>query len=318
MVRELVENGRKQLLEAPFEVSSREAYLLLGHVLGLSEAQIMAHWDDEVSPEAESAFRGLLDRRLCGEPAAYLLGRREFYGRAFHVDRRVLIPRPDTEHLVEAALSLPLGKNPRILDLGTGSGCIAVTLALEHPGAAVVAVDNSIGALALAAKNARDLGAPNVRLLASDLAASIQDRPPRPRRDPRPRHGALQVDQRQTAPAPHGARLDRTGDQRRTTQGFGKEVTSLAFVGVTEKVVASSGDKTVRLVNTDNGKMERTYSGSNDFMYSTAISADGRIAISGGQDSTLFVWLVEGGQLLRSFAAPEPASSEPVAQASSN
>ncbi len=173
MVRELVENGRKQLLEAPFEVSSREAYLLLGHVLGLSEAQIMAHWDDEVSPEAESAFRGLLDRRLCGEPAAYLLGRREFYGRAFHVDRRVLIPRPDTEHLVEAALSLPLGKNPRILDLGTGSGCIAVTLALEQPGSSVVAVDNSIGALALAAKNASDLGASNVRLLASDLAGSL-------------------------------------------------------------------------------------------------------------------------------------------------
>ena len=173
MVRELVENGRKQLLQAPFEVSSREAYLLLGHVLALSEAQILAHWDDEVSPGAESAFRDLLDRRLRGEPAAYLLGRREFYGRAFHVDRRVLIPRPETEHLVETALSLPLGKSPRILDLGTGSGCIAVTLALEHPGSSVVAVDDSIGALALTAKNARDLGASNVRPVASDLAGSL-------------------------------------------------------------------------------------------------------------------------------------------------
>ncbi|MEX0677849.1 MAG: c-type cytochrome domain-containing protein [Pirellulales bacterium] len=109
-----------------------------------------------------------------------------------------------------------------------------------------------------------------------------------------------------------------TGDQRRTTSAFGKEVTSLAFVGVMDKVVASSGDKTVRLVNTENGQMERTYSGSNDFMYSTATSADGRIAISGGQDSTLFVWLVDGGQLLKSFAAPKPEESQPVAQAAAN
>ncbi len=104
-----------------------------------------------------------------------------------------------------------------------------------------------------------------------------------------------------------------TGDQRRTSQAFGKEVTSLEFIGATPKLVASSGDKTVRLVNTDDGKLERTYSGSQDFMYSTGLSADGRLAVSGGQDSTLFVWLVEGGQLLKSFAAPQgeqPASEQ--------
>jgi WD40 repeat protein len=106
-----------------------------------------------------------------------------------------------------------------------------------------------------------------------------------------------------------------TGDQRRTTQAFGKEVTSIAFVGATPKLVASSGDKTVRLVNTDDGKLELTYSGSNDFMYATATSPDGRIAVSGGQDSTLFVWLVEGGQLLKQFAPPQPDESQPVAQA---
>jgi WD40 repeat protein len=109
-----------------------------------------------------------------------------------------------------------------------------------------------------------------------------------------------------------------TGDQRRTTQPFGKEVTSLAFIGATPKVLASSGDKTVRLVNTDNGAMERTYSGPGDFMYAAASSADGRIAIAGGQDSTLFVWLVDGGQLLKSFAAPKPEESQPVAQATAN
>ena len=97
-----------------------------------------------------------------------------------------------------------------------------------------------------------------------------------------------------------------TGDQQRTSKPFDKEVTSVAFVGTQPKVLASSGDKTVRLVNTDNGNMEQTYSGSQDFMYSTATSADGRLAVSGGQDSTLFIWLVDGGQLLKSFAAPEP------------
>jgi WD40 repeat protein len=108
-----------------------------------------------------------------------------------------------------------------------------------------------------------------------------------------------------------------TGDQRRTSVAFGKEVTSVTFVGAQPKVVASSGDKTVRLMNIDNGNMERSYAGSNDFMYATATSPDGRIAVSGGQESTLFVWLVEGGQLLKQFAAPKPEESQPVAQATS-
>jgi WD40 repeat protein len=106
-----------------------------------------------------------------------------------------------------------------------------------------------------------------------------------------------------------------TGDQRRTTGPFGKEVTSLAFVGVTPQVLAAAGDKAVRLVNTDDGKTQRTYDGPSDFLYAMAASADGRIAAAGGQDSTLFVWLVEGGQLLKSFPAPKPEESQPVAQA---
>jgi WD40 repeat protein len=105
-----------------------------------------------------------------------------------------------------------------------------------------------------------------------------------------------------------------TGDQRRTTQPFGKEVTSIEFVGATPRVFVASGDKTVRLVNTDNGGMERTYSGSNDFMYAGAVSADGRVALAGGQDSVLFVWLVDNGQLLRSFPAPKPPETKPVGQ----
>jgi len=108
-----------------------------------------------------------------------------------------------------------------------------------------------------------------------------------------------------------------TGDQLRTTAAFEKEVTAIAFVGATPQVLASSGDKTVRLVNTDDGKMVRTYSGSADFMYTIATTADGLLAISGGQDSTLLVWLVGDGQLLQSLKAPAPAEAAPQ-QAANN
>ncbi|HEV3138747.1 MAG TPA: c-type cytochrome domain-containing protein [Pirellulales bacterium] len=104
-----------------------------------------------------------------------------------------------------------------------------------------------------------------------------------------------------------------TGDQRRTTAPFGKEITSIHFVAATPKVFVSSGDKTVRLLNTDNGAVERSFAGSNDFMYSTATSADGRIGIAGGQDSVMFLWLIDSGQLLKSFEAPKPAEIKQVA-----
>lgn len=103
-----------------------------------------------------------------------------------------------------------------------------------------------------------------------------------------------------------------TGDQIRTTAPFGKEITSLNFVAALPRVFVCSGDKTVRSLNTDNGGVERLFAGSNDFMYSTATSADGRIGVSGGQDSVLFVWLIDSGQLLKSFPAPKPAEAKPV------
>lgn len=174
MVGDLAEIGRRRLAGAPFEAPGREAYLLLGHVLEWTEAQVLARSDREVEPGAVREFEDLLERRLRGEPVAYLVGRREFYGRDFRVDSRVLIPRPETEHLVEAALALSLGEGAKILDLGTGSGCLAITLGLEMPGASIVAGDLSIAALALARVNARSLEARNVRLLASDLAASVE------------------------------------------------------------------------------------------------------------------------------------------------
>lgn len=154
----LLAEARPRLAAAPFGAPPREALLLLGHVLGLSEAQVIAREDREVAPAEEGRFRELLERRLTGEPVAYLLGEREFFGRPFFVDDRVLIPRPETEHIVEAALAERLPASPWILDIGTGSGCLAVTLALEIPGATVVASDLSAGALAVASRNARRHG----------------------------------------------------------------------------------------------------------------------------------------------------------------
>ncbi len=157
-IDQLLAEARPRLATTSFGAPVREAALILGQLLDLSEAQILAHGEREVPQDQEDRFRSLLERRLTGEPVAYLFGEREFYGRPFHVDPRVLIPRPETEHLIEAALSIALPERPWILDVGTGSGILPVTLALEIPGARVVGTDISPGALAVAAGNARRHG----------------------------------------------------------------------------------------------------------------------------------------------------------------
>ena len=173
-LRQLLAAARPLLAATPFGASPREARLLLGHVLGLSEAQVLAREETPVPPAAEQRFRALLARRLAGEPVAYLTGEREFWGRPFGVDSRVLIPRPETEHLVEVALAERLPASPWILDVGTGSGILAVTLVLEIPGARLVATDLSPGALAIAAGNARRHGVrERVRLVGLDLTAGL-------------------------------------------------------------------------------------------------------------------------------------------------
>ncbi len=172
-IRELDEFGRRQLSTAAFEASPRESTLLLGHVLGLTEAQVLARDRERVGDEHAGRFRSLIARRLTGEPVAYLVGRKEFFGRLFEIDSRVLIPRPETEHLVEEALKLDLPPTPRILDLGTGSGCLAVTLAIELS-APTVAVDVSPAALAVASANIRRHRVGHrVRPVAADLATGL-------------------------------------------------------------------------------------------------------------------------------------------------
>ena len=173
-VRDLLVDARARLAATSFGAPPREAGLLLGRVLGLGEAQILARDREEVPPEAAERFLSLLSRRLAGEPVAYLIREREFWGRTFQVDDRVLIPRPETEHVVEAALAEPLPSRPWILDVGTGSGILAVTLALEVPDARVVATDLSAGALAVATGNSRRFGAADrVHPVRTDLTAGL-------------------------------------------------------------------------------------------------------------------------------------------------
>ncbi|MEW9899432.1 peptide chain release factor N(5)-glutamine methyltransferase [Chitinivorax sp. PXF-14] len=137
-----------------------DARALLCHALGVDHAWLIAHGLDSVPAGQLACFDSLAERRRQGEPVAYIVGEREFYSRPFHVTPEVLIPRPETEHLVELALArLPLDRAASVLDLGTGSGIIAITIALERPRASVLAVDASPTALAVAADNARRLGA---------------------------------------------------------------------------------------------------------------------------------------------------------------
>jgi len=148
-----------------------DARVLLCAVLGVDAVFLIAHGDEAVDARHEAQFRALAARRLAGEPVAYLVGEREFFGHVFKVTPAVLIPRPETELLVELALER---KPRRVLDLGTGSGCIAISIALALPDASVTALDRSDAALAVARANAVRLDAPNVEFKHSDWYAVVR------------------------------------------------------------------------------------------------------------------------------------------------
>ncbi|OWT59164.1 peptide chain release factor N(5)-glutamine methyltransferase [Candidimonas nitroreducens] len=153
----------KQTVRALMAVSGLpglEVRMLLEHVLQVPRAWLIAHDDEPLAPQAVARYLDLAQQRRNGRPMAYLLGRREFMGHEFTITPSVLIPRPDTELLVEVAIEALGGSEaPRVLDLGTGSGSIAVSVALACPGAQVVATDASAAALEVAAGNAQRLGA---------------------------------------------------------------------------------------------------------------------------------------------------------------
>lgn len=157
--KELLANAREVLAAAGIEDASLESEVLLRHVLGMGRTRLYTELCQETSPEKVEAFWRLVQRRLGGEPTHYITGSREFYGLDFHVDRRVLVPRPESELLVEEALSLSRKQSiAEIADIGTGSGCIAISLALNLRGAKVYATDVSASALEVARLNCEKHG----------------------------------------------------------------------------------------------------------------------------------------------------------------
>ncbi len=152
-----------------------DAELLLGRATGRTRIQLIIEAKHELEAPQLAAFRDLVKRRRAREPIAYILGSREFYGHAFRVDRRVLVPRPDTEALVETALlrTRHVSLAMRALDLCTGSGCVAISLALERPTSLGMATDLSDDALAVARDNALRLGAYRVAFGQGDLYAAV-------------------------------------------------------------------------------------------------------------------------------------------------
>ncbi|RMG11997.1 MAG: peptide chain release factor N(5)-glutamine methyltransferase [Deltaproteobacteria bacterium] len=160
---------------AGFDSPRLDAEVLLAHVLGCDRVRLYMDYERPLDADERAAYRALVRRRLAGEPVAYLVGFKEFWSRRFQVDRRVLVPRPETEHLVEAALErIPPDAPARVLDLCSGSGCVGITVALERPLATVVGVDLSAAACEVARENAQALGAKNYQQLEGDLYAPCE------------------------------------------------------------------------------------------------------------------------------------------------
>lgn len=154
------ETAGELLAAAAGRVARSDARIILAHLLKTTRERLIMHPETEVSPEVKALYHAAVEKISRGCPVAYITGVREFYGRSFTVTPDVLVPRPDTETLVEQALAAIAREGlSRVLDLGTGSGIIAVTLALEAEGLSVCATDESSAALAVARENARRLGA---------------------------------------------------------------------------------------------------------------------------------------------------------------
>ncbi|MBI9106485.1 MAG: peptide chain release factor N(5)-glutamine methyltransferase [Spirochaetales bacterium] len=164
-----LQSGDILFCDTPFLDSS----VLLAFAAGLSKEQLFSRYPEELHSEIYENFINLIEKRLKGLPVSYIRKQKEFYGRDFYVDQRVLVPRPDTECIIDQALTLLSGqKHPDLLDLCTGSGCIAVTLKLENPLIRVTASDVSSDAIDVAESNAEYLSA-EVKFIESSLFDSI-------------------------------------------------------------------------------------------------------------------------------------------------
>jgi len=174
-VQQWLQSARQQLAQfVPPDEATIEAQLLLMHVLNVNRAWLIAHATDLLQAVAANNFEKLVQRRRQGEPVAHILGSREFFGLTLKVTPDTLIPRPDTETLVEAALNKINGPM-RILDLGTGTGAMALAIAKQAPQCEVIAVDASAAALAVAKENVATLQLSNVKCMASQWFAALPE-----------------------------------------------------------------------------------------------------------------------------------------------
>ena len=147
-----------------------EIEIFLQHILDCKKIDLYINFENEVSVPDLNTLKGYIKRRLENEPSQYIVGKSNFYGRNFYVDNNVLIPRPETEILINVCIEfLSIKDNPEIIDIGTGSGCIGITLAKEIPSSNVIAIDCSEEALAVAEKNAKNIGIKNIDFVKSDF-----------------------------------------------------------------------------------------------------------------------------------------------------
>ena len=157
--------GNKSLENPRLEIE-----IFLQDILDCKKIDLYVNFENEVSAPDLNTLKGYIKRRLENEPSQYIVGKSNFYGRNFYVDNNVLIPRPETEILINACIEfVSMKDNPEIIDIGTGSGCIGITLAKEIPSSNVIAIDCSEEALAVAEKNAKNIGIKNIDFVKSDF-----------------------------------------------------------------------------------------------------------------------------------------------------
>ncbi len=173
-IAELIDQGRRILADARVDEPHRTSRLLLQAVLQADQLYLLTNPQQPITAQQELEFEGTVKRRAAGEPLQYITGHQEFYGLEFEVTPAVLIPRPETELVVEAVLEHNSNPAPNIIDIGTGSGCLAVTLAKLIDGARITALDISAEALEVARRNARRYGVSDrIRFLRSDLFSAF-------------------------------------------------------------------------------------------------------------------------------------------------
>jgi len=183
-IKDIIDKSTQFFKQKQIPSPRLDAELLIAACLNLRRIDLYLKFDQPLAEVELEKCRDAIRRRAAGEPVAYILGRREFYGLSFQVNSSVLVPRPETEHLVEEALAWVSRENQptsfawRILDLGTGSGCLGLSLLRHLPGATATLVDVSPEALAIAQKNAMELGlAGRCRFLCQDAGLKVEDSP---------------------------------------------------------------------------------------------------------------------------------------------